>query len=190
MRIGYLRVSTAEQSLERQRKDLEKYGVEKWFEDKQSGKDTERTGFKNMMSFVREGDTVYVSDFTRLARSTKDLLSTVESLKSRGIEVVSSKENLDSSTATGKLMLTMIAAIGEFERECMLERQKEGIAIAKANGVYKGRKAYELPEDFCLYYDKWESREMSKSAIARCLGVSRPTCDKFFEKYEAGKKAG
>ena len=188
MRIGYIRVSTASQNIERQREDLKRYDVEKWFEDKLSGKDTNRDGFHEMMMFVREGDTIYVSDFSRLARSTQDLLSIVDDLKKKGVEIVSAKENLDTTTATGKLMLTVIAGINEFERECMLERQREGIELAKQRGVYKGRKPIKIPDDFVLYYDAWAQHKMSKSAIARSLGVSRPTCNRLFEKYEGTKK--
>ena len=187
LRIGYIRVSTEEQNLDRQKAALSKYDIEKWFEDKASGRNVKRTGFQEMMTFVREGDAVYVSDFSRLARSTKDLLAIVEELKKRGVDVISLKENLDSSTATGKLMLTVMAAIGEFERECMLERQREGIELAKQKGKYKGRKAMKMPTDFCLYYDKWQSKEMSKSGIAKALGVSRPTVDRFFEMYMADR---
>lgn len=93
-----------------------------------------------MIDFAREGNTIYVWDFSRLARSTKDLLELVELMQSKRINLVSVKENLDSSTPTGKLMLTMIGAINEFERANLLERQREGIAIAKAEGKFKGRK--------------------------------------------------
>lgn len=99
-----------------------------------------------MIDFAREGNTIYVWDFSRLARSTKDLLELVELMQSKRINLVSVKENLDSSTPTGKLMLTMIGAINEFERANLLERQREGIAIAKAEGKFKGRK------DIIRYY--------------------------------------
>ena len=91
-----------------------------------------------MLEFAREGDIIYIHDFSRLARSTKDLLDIVEQLNNKGIHLVSNKENIDSSTPTGKLMLTMIGAIAEFERQNLLERQKEGIAIAKEQGKFKG----------------------------------------------------
>ncbi len=144
MKIAYVRVSTVEQNEARQIEALEKYGVEKWFMEKVSAKDTNRSQFKQMMDFAREGDTIYIHDFSRLARSTKDLLDIVELLQSKGIHLVSNKENIDTSTPTGKLMLTMIAAINEFERTNLLERQREGIDIAKRNGVYKGRKPFAI----------------------------------------------
>ena len=129
MKIAYVRVSTVEQNEARQIEALEKYGIEKWFTEKVSAKDTNRPKLKEMLDFAREDDTIYIHDFSRLARSTKDLLGIVETLKAKGINLVSNKENIDSSTPTGKLMLTMIAAINEFERANLLERQREGIAI-------------------------------------------------------------
>lgn len=140
MKIAYVRVSSADQNEARQVEALKKYDIEKWFVEKVSGKDMNRPELQRLLEFAREGDTVYVKDFSRLARSTKDLLELVERFKEKNIHLVSLKENLDTSTATGKLMLTMIAAINEFERENILERQREGIALAKQRGAYKGRK--------------------------------------------------
>lgn len=140
MKIAYVRVSTAEQNEARQVEALKKYGIEKWFVEKVSAKDTNRPQLQQMLGFARSGDTIYVHDFTRLARSTKDLLYIVELLKEKEVHLVSNKESIDTSTPTGKLMLTFLAGIAEFERENLLERQREGIAIAKRKGVYKGRK--------------------------------------------------
>ena len=145
MNIAYVRVSSLDQNEERQLEGLKKYQIDKWFTEKISGKDTNRPQLKNLLDFVREGDTVYVHDFSRLARSTKDLLDIVEYLSEKHVHLVSNKENIDSSTPSGKLMLTMIGAIAEFERTNLLERQREGIAIAKQNGVYKGRKEVSIP---------------------------------------------
>ena len=111
MIIGYVRVSTVEQHEDRQLVTMEKYKVEKIFQEKVSAKDTNRPELQAMLEFAREGDTIIVHDFSRLARSTKDLLDLVENLNSRGINLVSSKENIDSSTPQGKLMLTMLGAI-------------------------------------------------------------------------------
>lgn len=110
---------------------MKRYDIEKWFIEKVSGKDTNRPKLKEMLNFAREGDTIHIHDFSRLARSTKDLLNIVELLNEKGITLISNKENIDTSTPTGKLMLTMIGAINEFERTNLLERQREGIAIAK-----------------------------------------------------------
>ena len=136
-----------------------------------------------MIDFAREGDTIHIHDFSRLARSTKDLLDIVEKLNSKGITLVSNKENIDSSTPTGKLMLTMIGAINEFERTNLLERQREGIAIAKRNGVYKGRKAISIP-GFAEHYKRYMRREITKSALAKELKISRPTLDKLISEYK------
>lgn len=129
MKIAYVRVSSADQNEARQVEALKKYDIEKWFVEKVSGKDMNRPELQRLLEFAREGDTVYVKDFSRHARSTKDLLELVERFKEKNIHLVSLKENLDTSTATGKLMLTMIAAINEFERENILERQREGMLL-------------------------------------------------------------
>ena len=120
MKVAYIHVSSAEQNEVRQVEALEKYGIEKWFVEKISGKNTNRPKLKEMLAFVREGDTVHIHDLSRLARSTSDLLIIVENFNSQGINLVSNKENIDSSTPTGKLMLTMIGAINQFERENLL----------------------------------------------------------------------
>lgn len=186
MKIAYVRVSTVEQNEARQIEALEKYNIEKWFTEKVSGKDTNRPQLQQMLEFAREGDTIYVHDFTRLARSTKDLLDIVERLKSKGIHLVSNKENIDTSTPTGKLMLTFLAGIAEFERENMLERQREGIAIAKRNGVYKGRKPFSS-DKFDELYNKYIHREINKTELAKQLGISRPTLDKLIKEHEKAK---
>lgn len=187
MKVAYVRVSTIEQNEARQIEALEKHGIEKWFTEKVSGKNTtDRPELNNMIDFVREGDTVYIHDFSRLARSTKDLLEIVEKLTAKGVHLVSNKENVDSSTPAGKLMLTMIGAIAQFERENMLERQREGIQIAKRNGAYKGRKAIEIDTDvFKVQYERYTRREISKTELAKVLKVSRPTLDKMIKEYVA-----
>lgn len=183
MNLAYVRVSTVEQNEERQIEALKKFNIEKWFTEKVSGKDMDRPKLQEMLDFCREGDTIYIHDFSRLARSTKDLLDIVERLKEKGVHLVSNKENIDSSTPQGKLMLTMIAAIYEFERENMLERQREGIAIAKREGKFKGRKPLEL-DDFDKYYELYVSRQITKSEMARKLNISRPTLDKMIKAKE------
>lgn len=139
MRVAYIRVSTEEQSLKRQEEALEKYRIEKWYMEKVSGKDTEREQLKRMLDYVREGDEIYIHDFSRLSRSVADLLSILETLQNKKVKLVSVKESMDTETPTGRLMITMIGAINEFERMNILERQREGIAIAKRAGKYKGR---------------------------------------------------
>lgn len=179
MKIAYVRVSTVEQNEARQIEALEKRGVEKWYIEKISGKDTNRPKLQEMLDFVREGDTVYIHDFSRLARSTKDLLEIVETLTAKNVNLVSNKENLDTSTAAGKLMLTMIGAINEFERQNLLERQREGIEIAKREGKFKGGQVKKISDtDFEAAYAKYKAREINKTQFAELLKVSRPTLDK------------
>lgn len=182
MIVGYVRVSTIEQNEARQMVTMDKYNVEKVFSEKVSAKDTNRIELNAMLDYVREGDTIVVHDFSRLARSTKDLLEIVELLKGKGVHLISDKENIDSSTATGKLMITMIGAINEFERTNLLERQKEGISIAKSKGKYKGRKEIKI-ENFEDQYKKYMNRELNKTQLAKTLNVSRPTLDKLIKEH-------
>ena len=183
-KAAYVRVSTAEQNEARQREALAVRGIDKWFIEKASGKNTDRPEFQKMLDWVREGDTIYLHDLTRIARSTKDLLDLLDVLREKGVALVSGKESIDTSTATGKLLVTMVAAINEFERANLLERQKEGIAIAKREGKYKGRKAVTVP-DLPRHYERYQRREVSKAALARELGISRPTLDRLFSDYNS-----
>ena len=177
--VAYVRVSTVEQNEERQVEALKKRDIDKWFIEKVSGKNTKRSQLQMMLDYVREGDTIYIHDLSRLARSTKDLLEIVEKLQIKGVELVSNKENIDTSTPTGKLMLTMIGAIAEFERANLLERQREGIEIAKNAGKYKGRKPVNVDKDtFEKLYEQYRNREINKVKYAEQLGISRPTLDK------------
>jgi DNA invertase Pin-like site-specific DNA recombinase len=161
---------------------MQKYNIEKWFIEKVSAKDTNRPKLQEMLEFCREGDTVHIHDFSRLARSTKDILDIVELLNHKRVTLISNKENIDTSTPTGKLMLTMIGAINEFERTNLLERQKEGIAIAKREGKYKGGKCKKIP-NFSEHYAQYLSRQISKADLAKKLGISRPTLDKIITEY-------
>lgn len=184
MNIAYIRVSTAEQNEGRQTEGLKKYNIDKIFQEKVSAKDTNRPQLNAMLDFAREGDTIFVWDFSRLARSTKDLLNIAEQLQHKKIHLRSIKENLDTSTPTGKLMLTMIGAINEFERMNLLERQKEGIALAKQQGKFKGRKAINFPENWTEIYTKWKSRELTGANAMEQLDLKRNTFYKLIKKYE------
>lgn len=184
MIVGYVRVSTVEQNEARQLVTMEDMKVERIFSEKVSAKDTNRTELNNMIEFVRDGDTIVVHDFSRLARSTKDLLDIVELLEDKNITLISKKENIDTSTPTGKLMLTMIGAINEFERTNMLERQREGIAIAKENGAYKGRRKIEYPDNWDEIYPKWKSREINGAKTMELLGLKRNTFYNLVKEYE------
>lgn len=184
MNFAYVRVSTIEQNEARQVEGLKKYDINSWFTEKVSAKDANRPELKAMIKFSRQGDTIYVHSLDRLARSTKDLLDIVELLQSKGVHLVSSKESIDTSTATGKLMLTMIGAINTFERENMLERQREGIAIAKENGAYMGRKEIEYPSEWVQVYSKYKNRELTGTKAMDMLGLKRNTFYKLIKKYE------
>ena len=135
MKIGYVRVSTQEQNTIRQEVLMEELGVEEVYIDCTSGKSTDRPGLQRMMEYVRRGDTVIVESISRFARNTRDLLDLVEQLSNAGVEFVSRKEAIDTATPNGKFMLTIFSAVAELEREYILQRQREGIEIAKAKGV-------------------------------------------------------
>ena len=188
MNIAYVRVSTIEQNEARQIEGLKKYDIDEWFTEKVSAKDTNRPKLQELIKFARKGDTVYIHSLDRLARSTKDLLDIVEQLQAKGIHLMSSKESIDTNTATGKLMLTMIGAINTFERENMLERQREGIAIAKANGKYKGRKEIDYPSDWIEIYNKYKSRELTGTKAMEILELKRTNFYKLVKQYEDDSK--
>lgn len=187
MRVGYIRVSTVEQHEDRQVKDLtENAKVSKVFIDKLSGKDTNRPQLNAMIDYVREGDTVVVSEYSRLARSTRDLIDIIETLQNKGVTVISMKEKLDTSTPQGEFMLTVFAGIATLERKLMLQRQREGIAIAKANGKYKGRQSKQKPDDWESLKAMYMSRQITVSEIAKRCDVSRPIVYKWLKETPAG----
>ncbi|AAR35088.1 recombinase family protein [Geobacter sulfurreducens] len=139
--IGYARVSTEDQDLTAQVKQLTEAGCDRLYREKVSGVKRDRPELVAMLDYVREGDVVVVCKLDRIARSTAHLLEITETLERKGVAFRVLNLNLDTTTPTGKLMLTMLGAIATFEREMMLERQREGIATAKAEGRYTGRKA-------------------------------------------------
>lgn len=187
--IGYLRVSTEDQNLARQYEDIRKTGLEfaKIFEEKVSGKSIEgREQLEALMAYVREGDIVVVESFSRLARSTKDFLFIVDSLKSKGVALKSLKENFDTSTPQGEFTMTMFAALAQLERETIKQRQAEGIAVAKANGVYKGRKALDYPDDWKEVYRLWKKGDMKGTTAQRSLGLTHASFYRMVKRYEEG----
>ena len=174
MKVGYVRVSTQGQNTARQEVLMQELGVEKVFLDKQSGKDTARPELKKMMEFVREGDVVIVESISRFARCTRDLLELVEQLSGKGVAFVSKKEALDTSTPSGRFVLTIFGAIAQLERESILQRQKEGIAIAKAQGKYTGRPPKTYPDQEAVL-GAWRRGEISVGQARKQLGVSKST---------------
>ena len=172
MRIGYCRVSTTEQNTARQEVLMERLGVDKIFIDKCSGKNTDRPALKEMLDFIRADDIVIVESISRLARCTKDLLWLIDTFIELGVGFISQKEALDLSSETGRFMVTIFGAISELERSFILARQAEGIAIAKANGVYKGRKPIDCP-DFDKVYEQVQSGVITATRAWNLLGLSK-----------------
>lgn len=174
MKIGYIRISTTDQNIARQEVLMKELGVEQVYIDRMSGKNTNRPELKRMMSYVRQGDTVIVESISRFVRNTKDLLELVEQLNSKQVEFISKKEAIDTTTPTGKFMLTIFGAVAELEREYILQRQKEGIAIAKQNGVYKGRKPIEHPQ-FAEVVSLWKSDKITAVEAMKRLDMKPST---------------
>ena len=184
MRIGYVRVSSEDQNEERQKIALAKYDIEKWFIDKKSGKNMDREDFQKMMLFIRNDsdDVVYVSELSRLARSTLDLYNIMEVFNAKGVQLVSDKESIDTSTPTGRAMFGFMAVMAQFERELIHERQAEGIAAAKAAGKHIGRpfKKYGK-DDFEKMYKQYQQRLITITDIGKKLGLSRATVYRLIE---------
>jgi DNA invertase Pin-like site-specific DNA recombinase len=176
MLVFYIRCSTAEQNEARQLTMAENHKAEKVFLEKVSGKDTNREELKKMLMYVREGDTVMVESISRIARNTKDLLTIVETLTNKGVEFISLKENIDTSTPQGKFMLTVFGALATLERESILQRQAEGIAEAKNRGAYKGRKPKEIDEDkFKRMCAEWRAGERTAVSIQKYFEITGNT---------------
>lgn len=189
MLVGYIRVSTQEQNTDRQIKLMKDKHVEKMFIEKVSGKNTNRKQLKAMLDFVRQGDTVLVESYSRLARSTKDLLNIVDTLENKGVNFISLKENIDTTTPQGKLMFTIFAGLAQFEREQTLQRQKEGIAIAKEQGKYKGRKPIDINKDlFDDIYKKWSDGSITGVEATKRLNISKSTFYRRVKQYNKEHK--
>lgn len=182
--IGYARVSTEDQHLDAQLEQLKNLGCKKIFQEKASGVKEDRPQLAAMLDYAREGDTVVVSKLDRIARSTKHLLTIIEILEKEGIAFKALNIALDTSTPTGKLMLSMLAAIGQFEREMMLERQREGIRIAKTKGKYAGRKPTARAKTADIMRLLGEGQ--NKVAVARELGISRMSVHRILKNQNAG----
>ena len=170
MKIGYIRVSTEEQNTARQEVLLRELDVDELFIDKASGKNADRPELTRMMNYVRRGDTVIVESISRFAR-----LDLVERLTEKQVEFVSRKEAIDTTTPTGKFMLTVFAAVAELEREYILQRQREGIAIAKKQGKYTGRRPQPLPDNFERVVARWRAGEITAAEAMRQTGLKPNT---------------
>ncbi len=188
MHIGYGRTSSAEQiaGLEAQERDLKAAGVERIYREQVSSV-APRVQLEAMIDFAREGDTVTVTKLDRLARSVRDLMSIVDRLAAKGVTLRILAMNMDTSTATGKLMLTILGGVAEFERSLMLERQREGIAKAKAEKKYKGRAPTardKAPEIKALLDERVGPKE-----IAKRLGIARSSVYRVIEHVGLGGEA-
>lgn len=183
MKIGYIRVSAEGQNTVRQGVIMSELGVEEVYIDKASGKNTDRPKLKEMLNFVCRGDVVVVESISRFARNTRDLLELIEILNEKEVAFVSNKEAIDTNTPTGKFMLTVFGAVAELEREYILQRQREGIAVAKKQGKYKGRKPIDCSE-FEDILAKYKAGEISAKEAMHLTGLSKST---FYRKVKSAK---
>lgn len=169
MKLLYCRVSTAEQCELRQTELAKELNIEEEniFLDKQSGKDKERKELKRLLEFCRKGDTIYCESISRMARNTKDFLEIIEQLNQKQVEFISLKECIDTSTPQGKFMLTVFSAMAQLERECILQRQQEGIAVARKYNKYQGKPQMKIDkEKFLKVCAEW--RKGNKTAT-QCM---------------------
>lgn len=182
MKVGYIRVSTQEQNPVRQEVLMKELCVDKLYIEKASGKNMDRPILKEMMAYVREGDTIIVESISRFARNTKDLLDLMEQLHHKGVAFVSKKEAIDTTTATGKFMLTVFGAVAELEREYIRQRQLEGIAVAKEKGLYKGRKKI-TSDNFGPVYQEWKQGCITAKRAMELLGMKPNTFYRRADEY-------
>ena len=184
-KVGYIRVSAIDQNTERQEVALKELKVDKIFTEKLSGKNTNRPELHRMLDYVREGDTLYIESISRLARSTKDLFL-VQVLQEKGVDLVSLKENIDTTTPQGRFILTIFGALSELERENILQRQREGIEIAKQNGKVLGRPVIESPKDWDKVIALWNRGEITAREAMKRLNMNRGT---FYRRLQSQKKS-
>ena len=185
MRIGYARVSTDEQNLDRQIDALRVAGCEKVFTDKASGARSSRPGLDDMLAFIRKGDCVVVQKLDRIGRSTKNLIELSELLSEKGADLVSIGEGIDTTTAQGRFFFTVTAAFAEFERDLISERTKDGLAAARRRGRTGGRPKPD-PDKVELARKMYASGDYSAAEIAGACGVSRATVYNYVKASEAG----
>ena len=179
MKIGYARVSTQDQNLDRQLDNLRAAGCERIFNEKMTGTKSDRPELKAMLLTLRSGDILVIDSFSRLSRSTKDLLALVDQLTSMNVHLVSLKENLDTTTATGKLMLTMLSALSQFERDLIAERTIDGLKAARARGRHGGRPRSGTDKERSQAYAMYQANVMSGQEIADKFGISLSTLNRW-----------
>lgn len=186
MKIGYARVSTQDQNLDRQMDNLRAAGCERIFNEKMTGTKSDRPELKTMLLTLRSGDILVIDSFSRLSRSTKDLLQLVDQLTAMGVHLVSLKENLDTTTATGKLMLTMLSALSQFERDLIAERTIDGLKAARARGRHGGRPRSGSDKDRKQAYAMYQSNIMSCKEIANKFNISLSTLNRWIKAEKHG----
>lgn len=187
IRIFYARVSSEDQNLARQLKMAEEQRAEKIYKEKLTGKNKERQELKKMLDYAREGDIIIIESISRMARNTRDLLSIVDKLQEKSVGFVSLKENIDTTTPQGRFILTIFAALAELEREQTLQRQKEGIAIAKSQGKYKGRQPIKIDEEkFKKSYKDWKAKKITARIFMDRLNLKPNTFYRRVKQYERG----
>ena len=173
-KIGYARVSTEEQNLDRQIDALNTEGCNKIFQEKISGKDAEsRIELQKLLEYIREDDTVIVLSMSRLARSTRDLYNLVHDIEEKGANIQFLKEKIDTTTPQGRLIFGIFSSIAQFEREIIKERQKDGISIAKAKGKHLGRPFLPVPENFDSVISDWKADKITATEAFKSLGISK-----------------
>jgi DNA invertase Pin-like site-specific DNA recombinase len=191
-KYGYIRVSTAEQCTDRQIIGMAGLNIppENIFTDKLSGKNTARPALQKLLATVKNGDTVIVESVSRFARNTRDLLDLIDKLTVKGVEFISQKENIDTSTPTGKFMLTVFGAVAELERGYTLQRQRERIAAARVRGVHLGRPPKRCPENFAETVRQWERGKLHFNEVLKQTGLKKTTFYALLREYRArsGKK--
>ena len=183
-KVAYIRVSSKDQNSGRQHQVLEPYKIDRFFEEKVSGKDMNRPELKRLLDWVREGDTLYVESFSRLARNMLDLLKIVDALTQKKVGFISLKESIDTTTPAGRLQLGVFAAIYQFERECSKERQREGIDLALAEGRAYGRPKIDIDQAFIAAYQKWRKKEVTAVEAMKMAGMKKNTWYNRVKEYE------
>ena len=189
MIIGYARVSTQEQNLDRQLDNLKAQGCERIYQEKMTGTKANRPELEKMLEALRPGDTLVTDSFSRLSRSTKDLLELVEKLNGIGVHLISLKEQLDTTTATGKMMLTMLSALSQFERDIIAERTLDGLKAARARGRQGGRPKAGSAKAKAQALALYDANAMTNREIAETVKVSTATLSRWIKERKEKQQA-
>lgn len=188
MKIGYARVSTTDQHLDRQMDNLQAQGCERIYSEKMTGTKADRPELIKMLDVLRPGDVVVVDSFSRLSRSTKDLLDLTGKFSEKGVSLISIKEKLDTTTPEGKLMMTMLAALSQFERDLIEERTKDGLKAARARGRKGGRPKAGSDKTKAAALAMYDANVLTNKQIAEQVGVSTATLSRWIAERKASAK--